>query len=102
MEDVILKELRALKDLTLLGTKKVLTMNECALLTGLSKSHIYKLTMKKEIPYFKSQGAKFIYFDKSELEAWMLRNRVKTNDEMEQEAATYCTKNRKYNGSAQS
>ena len=83
------KELQELKNLTLLGVKKVLTMSDCALLTGLSKSHLYKLVCSKSIPYFKSQGGKLTYFDKSEVEAWMLNHRVKTNDEIESEAVTY-------------
>jgi hypothetical protein len=45
--------------------------------------------MNKEIPYYKSDGGKLTYFDKSEVEAWCLKHRVKTDDELETEAATY-------------
>lgn len=82
-------EFQELKNLTLLGVKKVLTMADCALLTGLSKSHLYKLVCAKQIPYYKSQGGKLTYFDKSEVEAWCLKYRHKTADELETEAATY-------------
>ena len=89
MEQVILNELQQIKQLTLLGAKNVLTMSDCALLTGLSKSHLYKLVCRKAIPFFKSQGGKLTYFDKNEVEAWCLQHRVKTVSEIEQEAATY-------------
>lgn len=82
-------ELQEIKQFTLLGAKKALTMNDCSLLTGLSKSHLYKLVCAKKIPYYKSAGGKLTYFDKSEIEAWQLQHRVKTSSELETEAATY-------------
>jgi hypothetical protein len=48
------------------------------------------LVCGKKIPYYKSDGGKLTYFDKSELEAWMLKHRVKTTEELEADAATYC------------
>jgi len=89
MEEKVLSELQSIKQLTLLGAKKVLTMSDTALLTGLSKSHLYKLCCAKKIPHWKSEGGKFTYFDKSEVEAWQLQHRVKTSNELETEAATY-------------
>ena len=89
METQILNELQELKKLTLLGVKKALTMSDCSLLTGLSKSHIYKLVMNKKILYWKSDGGKLTYFDKQEIEAWLLQHRVKTADEIETEAVNY-------------
>lgn len=89
MESVILSELQELKRLTVLGAKQALTMSDAALLTGLSKSHIYKLVCAKQIPYYKSQGGKLTYFDKDELNKWLLQHRIKTTDELEQEAMTY-------------
>ncbi|KAA6301931.1 MAG: hypothetical protein EZS26_001934 [Candidatus Ordinivivax streblomastigis] len=85
IEDVY-RELQVLKQLTLLGAKKALTMNDASLLTGLSKSHIYKLVCAKKIPYYKSEGGKLTYFEKSELEAWQLMHRVSTNAEIEAQA----------------
>jgi len=95
METKILNELQELKKLTLLGVKKALTMSDCSLLTGLSKSHIYKLVMSKKIPYWKSDGGKLTYFDKQEIEAWLLQRRVKTIDEIETEAANYIVSGKK-------
>jgi excisionase family DNA binding protein len=89
MEEKVLNELQEIKKLTVLGAKKAMTMSDCALLTGLSKSHLYKKVMKHEIPFYKSDGGKLTYFNKSEVEAWCLKHRVKTVSELKTEAATY-------------
>jgi len=90
METQIFNELQELKKLTLLGAKTALTMSEAAMITGLSKSHLYKLVCGKKIPYYKSDGGKLTYFDKQELTAWQLQHRVKTTSEVEAEAVNYC------------
>jgi len=89
MEQKILNELQEIKNLTLLGVKQALTMTDASLLTGLSKSHLYKMVFRKMIPYYKSDGGKLTYFDKQELTAWQLQHRVKTNAEIEADAASY-------------
>jgi len=86
--DNILKQLQELKDLTLLGVKTVLNVEEAAQFTGLSKSHLYKLCHRKAIPYYKN-GGKMSFFCKKELTDWLLKHRVKTNDEIEAEAVSY-------------
>jgi len=96
--DEVLKQLQELKNLTLLGAKQALTMTDAALLTGLSKSHIYKLVCYKKIPYYKSQGGKITYFDKNELNSWMLSTRIKTDDELAAEAVNYCVTGKKKGG----
>lgn len=73
---------------SLLAAKNVLTLEDVALLTGLSKSHLYRLTCNHQIPYYKPNG-KQIYFDRGEIEAWMKQNRVATQQEVEQAAITY-------------
>lgn len=88
MNDLIFTELAEIKRNTLLAAKNVLTIDDTVLLTGLSKSYLYALTSRKEIPYYKPNG-KQIYFDRAEVEAWMKQNRVNTRDEAEQSAAAY-------------
>jgi len=88
-------EIQELKSLTLLGAKQALTMDDTALLTGLSKSYLYKLVCTKRIPYYKS-GGKITYFDKTELSGWLLKNKIKSTDEITSEVATsMVTKNSK-------
>ena len=72
---------------SLLSAKNVLTLDDTALLTGLSKSHLYRLTCNREIPHYKR--AKMLYFDRKELEDWMKQNRVATRQEIEQQAINY-------------
>jgi len=72
----------------LLSQKTVLNFAEVAAYTGLSKSYLYKLTSSGGIPCFKPQG-KHIYFSKQEIDQWLLKNRKVTNDEIENQAATF-------------
>ncbi len=74
-----------------LATKEVLTLTEASVFLGLSKSWIYKMTATKQIPHYKPSG-KYCYFQRTELEAWAMQNRVSTVDEIEQAAQAYCLK----------
>ncbi|MBR4297130.1 MAG: helix-turn-helix domain-containing protein [Bacteroidaceae bacterium] len=71
--------------------KAVLTTDETARYMGISKAHLYTLTMKKLIPHYKPMG-KVIYFLRSEVESWLQGNRVATLSEIESKAKTYCMK----------
>lgn len=95
---MIKKEIEELKKLTLLGAKNALTMDDVAALTGLSKSHIYKMVCAKKIPYYKSGGGKINYFKKQDVENWCFAHRVATNEEAEQQAIKHCVTNKKKGG----
>lgn len=69
-------------------TKNVLSFDEAGTFLNLSKSYLYKLTSGNLIPHYKPQG-KMLYFEKSELEAWLRQNPVKTKTQIEQEAQKY-------------
>lgn len=88
MDNEILKQLNRIERNTLLASKNVLTFDDVALLTGLSKSHLYKLTCTNQIPHYKPAG-KQLYFDRKEIEEWLKRNRVATEKEIEAKATTY-------------
>ena len=88
MEEQILLCLKRVEANSLLAAKNVLTLDDVAALTGLSKSNLYKMTCRKEIPYYKPNG-KLVYFDRAEVEAWMKQNRVNTAQEASQQAAKY-------------
>ena len=64
-----------------LAQKAVLTSQEAAAYLGISLSKLYKLTCAKEIPFYKPNG-KLNYFEREEIEAWALRNRIATNEEI--------------------
>ena len=64
-------------------SKEILTLEEGAEYLGLSKSALYKLTSKKEIPFY-NPGGKKIYFRKAELENWIISKKVASNDEIQE------------------
>lgn len=64
--------------------KDVLTVEEACKFLSISESYLYKLTSGNKISYFKPEGKK-IYFQRADLESWILRNKVKSNDELEDE-----------------
>lgn len=82
------QELDQIKVYCLLAAKNMLTLGDVALLTGLSRSHIYKLTCTHQIPHYKPNG-KQLYFDRKELEDWMRQGKVNSTLESEQQAAAY-------------
>jgi excisionase family DNA binding protein len=92
MENLQLDErLRNIESL-LLSQKTVLTFDEVARYTGLSKSFLYKLTSSGEIPHYKPQG-KHIFCNKAEIDLWLQRNptRPLNAEELEERASTYVT-----------
>lgn len=75
-------------------TKKVLTMSEVSEYTGISKSYLYKLTCTNRIPHFKPLG-KLVYFEREEIERWLMQNKVKTTDQIDQETTSHVTLGRR-------
>ncbi|WP_452603256.1 helix-turn-helix domain-containing protein [Pontimicrobium sp. MEBiC06410] len=71
--------------------KQVLNFNETCKYLELSQSHLYKLTSTGAIPHYKPNGKK-IYFQRQELDQWLLRNRMDSQYEIEQQAADYLIK----------
>lgn len=94
MEETILMRLEAIERNSLLAAKNVLTIDDAAVLTGMTKSHIYKLTCSKQIPFYRPSG-KRVYFDRQELEGWLKQNRITPEYEAEQQAISYVMRNKK-------
>lgn len=76
---------------TIFCTKPLLTTDEAAAYLGISKSHLYKMTSRGEVPFYKPNG-KVCYFDRLELEEWIRSNRASTDSEINQQAQSYCMK----------
>ncbi len=70
------------------ATKDTLDFNETASYINHSRSHLYKLTSQGLIPHYKPSGKK-IYFKRSELDKWVLKNKVYSADELEQKAVNH-------------
>ena len=66
--------------------KEVLTSDEAARYLGVSKSCLYKWTMSRAIPHFKSPTGKMCFFNRKEIENWMQSIRVATDEELEIQA----------------
>lgn len=91
MSEIILQKLELLIKLVANQTllqKEVLNFKEACQYTGVSHSHMYKLTSSRSIPHFCPQG-KRLFFKRSELDLWLLRNRAPVKDEIDQAAADY-------------
>jgi len=71
---------------TIFCSKEVLTTDEAAKYLGVSLSCLYKWTMSRAIPHYKSPSGKMCYFNRKEIEAWMQSCKVATNEELEQQA----------------
>jgi excisionase family DNA binding protein len=84
--DIIEQRLERIEKL-LISTKTVLNFDELAEYTGLSHSYLYKLTSRGDIPFYRPNG-KQLYFNKIEIDSWLLRNRSKTTEEINNEVAT--------------
>lgn len=97
MEEKIIEQLNRIERYSLLAAKNVLTIDDVALITGLSKSWIYQLTCANQIPFYKPQG-RLIYFDRAEIEAWMKQNRIRTKEEIEAAANAYMVSTTGTNG----
>ena len=66
-------------------TKPFLTVEELASYLGVKTSYVYKMTHNREIPYYKP-GGKMVYFNREEIDEWVLSQRVATANEIRSEA----------------
>lgn len=85
----ISEQLNELKRLVLMGAKNVLTVEDLCLLLGTTRANVYRMTSERRIPFYKPLRGK-IYFKRDEIEAWMLRNRSASLDEIQSDAEMYC------------
>jgi len=73
MDDLKLEERLKRIEALLVANKEVLTLEEACEYTGISRSYMYKLTSAGKIPHSKPRR-KAIYFDKKQLNSWLLGN----------------------------
>lgn len=77
-----------IEKIALVGAKNVLTLDEVVIVTGLAKGYLYRLTSTQRIPHYKLNGRN-LYFKKDEIEAWLMRDRISTQSEIDNKATTY-------------
>lgn len=73
------------------SNKHILNFEEALSYLKVSKSFLYKMTSKGEITYYKPNG-KLIYFKRSDLDDWMLKNEVSGTSVLEDEIDNYLKK----------
>ena len=91
--DLILEKLERIEK-NIVGLKSIFNVEELMDYTGFTKSYIYKLVHINEIPYSKPNG-KLLFFEREKIDKWLLRNAIKSNDEINQEALNYAYKKNK-------
>lgn len=72
---------------------KIMDIKQLGEYLNLSKSRIYKLTSRHEIPHYK-RGKK-LYFDKDSINSWVMENKILTMDELEEKAAKFSLRKRR-------
>lgn len=93
--EIIQNQLKRIEDLLRknnLLEKEILSLEEAAIYLGQSKSSLYKLTSRKEIPFY-VPGGKMIYFQRTELDSWILNSRVHTVEDFEANIDNYLSQN---------
>lgn len=73
-----------------ISNKKALTLTEASHYIGISKTYMYQLTHRNLIPFYKPNG-KQVYFDREELDKWLLCNPQRN---IKQQAKEYTQNNR--------
>jgi predicted DNA-binding transcriptional regulator AlpA len=81
----------------LLSQKKVFTVDDLCLITGYSKSFIYKASANRILPHSSPSGGR-IFFDSEAINEWLLSNPVPTRDQLKAKAINYVTLNPNGNG----
>lgn len=86
LEDIA-KRLDRLETLTVLSAKNVLDINDTAELTGYSVKYLRQLIARRDIPHYRRGNR--LYFNRDEIEDWMMGERIPTNEEINIKAMGY-------------
>lgn len=86
LEDIA-KRLDRLETLTALASKTVLDINDVASLTGYSVKYLRLLIARRDIPHYRRGNR--LFFNRDEVEDWMMGTRIPTNEEMRVKAMGY-------------
>ncbi|MEP6262996.1 MAG: helix-turn-helix domain-containing protein [Gillisia sp.] len=89
----IMEQLDRIENLVRAG-KTVLSLEEASEYTGISRSYLYKLTARGDIPFSKPRG-KMIYFSREKLDQWLLSNGSQSKSELKAQALDYTFRNKK-------
>lgn len=82
----IIREYQEIKE-TLDNGKEIMNVQQVADYLSIAKQTVYGMTCRSKVPYYKR--GKRLYFQKSDIDEWLLTARRKTKEEIEMENATY-------------
>ncbi|MDM1514791.1 helix-turn-helix domain-containing protein [Myroides odoratimimus] len=88
---LILEKLDYLEQLIISNSKEILSVEDLEKYTGFKKSYIYHLVHYSKIPYSKPNG-KYLFFQKSEIDEWLLKNKSLSDDQIQEKAREYVLK----------
>ena len=71
--------------------KEIFNFDEAAAYLSMSKSTLYKLTAKKEIPHYKPN--RFVFFERAELDNWIRSAAVKSEVQLNDQVNAYTMAN---------
>ncbi|UAB82866.1 helix-turn-helix domain-containing protein [Zunongwangia sp. SCSIO 43204] len=91
---LILEKLNRLEKLIVGSTKEILTVEDLINYTGYKRSYIYKLVHNNVIPFSKPNG-KTLFFEKSEIDSWLLQNKSQSESQIEDKAKDYINTRKK-------
>ncbi|SFI60984.1 DNA binding domain-containing protein, excisionase family [Kaistella treverensis] len=86
-DEIIIHKLNRIEK-HIFGLKEILNVEELSDYTGFKKSYIYKLVHSNSIAFSKPNG-KVLFFERKKIDAWLLKNSHKSNDEIQQEAIEF-------------
>ncbi len=97
MEKITLNKGEEFQSVVMLPQKEILSFNEAVSYLDVSKSFLYKLTSTNKISFSKPNN-KLIYFQRIDLDNWMLQNRNESIGVLQKNLNNYL--NHKRNGNS--
>lgn len=86
MIEEIKEQLDRIENYAQIASKSVLNINEAAFILGMQPRTVRKMVLQHTVPVYKPNRS-VLYFKKSDLEDWMLSNRIASSEEIESKAA---------------
>lgn len=92
--NAIIQKLNRLETLIIGTSKQIFTVDDVVNYTGFSKSYVYKLVHNNILPYSKPNN-RTLFFTKTEIDEWLMKNKSKSISQIEQEAMSYTNSTKK-------
>lgn len=81
----VVERLQRIEEILQRQSVKPMTFMETAKYLNVSKAYLYRLTSQSKIPHYKPGGKK-VYFEKGEVDRWLMSRRIATVEEVRAEA----------------